>query len=78
MLDLDLAGAPLADLARALPTSLAVAELAEEPLEERKLFWSFDQAYKRPRPTLEDAGDWARHLAGDAADVRTFRGRFNA
>ncbi|GAB3406414.1 SMI1/KNR4 family protein [Flindersiella endophytica] len=61
----------------ALPPALAVAELAEEPLQERKLFWSFDKAYKSPRPTLDDAVTWAGRLAGDAADVRTFKGRFS-
>jgi cell wall assembly regulator SMI1 len=61
----------------ALPKALAVAELAEEPLQTRKLFWSFDKAYKSPRPTFQDAVDWAENLAGDAADIRTFKGRFS-
>ncbi|OLF12502.1 SMI1/KNR4 family protein [Actinophytocola xanthii] len=60
----------------AVPPSLAVAELAMEPLTERKLFWSFDRAYKPRRPTLEDGVDWARGLTGNAADIWTFSGRW--
>jgi cell wall assembly regulator SMI1 len=63
-------------LNKAIPASLAVAELAEEPLTERKLFWSFDKAHKPRRPTLKDAIDWAENLTGDACDIRTFTGRF--
>ncbi|GLY65512.1 SMI1/KNR4 family protein [Amycolatopsis taiwanensis] len=59
-----------------VPASLVVAELAAESLAERKLFWSFDKAYARPRPTLKDAIGWAQNLAGDAADIQTFKGRF--
>ena len=61
---------------KAVPPSLAVAELAEEPHQQRKLFWSFDKAYKAPRPTLKDAIDWAKNLTGDATHVWTFNGRF--
>lgn len=67
---------------KAAPTSLVVADLAREPLAERKWFWSFDKAYKKPRPTLTDAVEWAGKLGGDgtadASAVRTFDGRFRA
>ncbi|WP_238166108.1 SMI1/KNR4 family protein [Kribbella caucasensis] len=63
-------------LHKAIPASLAVVELAEEPPQERKLYWSFDKAYKSPRPTLGDAVDWANNLAGDATTISTFKGKF--
>jgi cell wall assembly regulator SMI1 len=59
-----------------VPASLAVAELAEDPLRERKVYWSFDKAYKTRRPTLKDAVEWAENLAGDSTAVWTFKGRF--
>jgi hypothetical protein len=58
------------------PASLVVAELAEEPPQERKLYWSFDKAYKSPRPTLSDAVDWANNLTGETTEIRTLKGRF--
>lgn len=60
---------------QAIPASLAVAELAEEPLAERKLYWSFDNAYARPRPTLKDAISWVENLTGDTG-IHTYKGRF--
>lgn len=61
---------------RAVPPRLAIAELAEEPLQERKLYWSFAKAYRPPRPTLSDAVARARNLDGHPTDIRTFAGRF--
>ena len=63
-------------LHNAAPESLVHAELAEEPAQERKLYWSFDKAYKSPRPTLSDAVDWANNLAGDATTIWPFKGKF--
>lgn len=61
---------------QAIPPSLAVAELAEEPLQERKLYWSFDKAYEKRRPTFQDALDWAEKLTGNASDIVTIKGKF--
>jgi hypothetical protein len=61
---------------QAIPASLAVAELAEEPLQERKLYWSFDKAYEKRRPTLPDALEWAEKLTGNATDIVTINGKF--
>ncbi|WP_020390725.1 SMI1/KNR4 family protein [Kribbella catacumbae] len=61
---------------QAIPPSLAVAELAEEPLQERKLYWSFDKAYEKRRPTLPDALEWAEKLTGNATDIVTIKGKF--
>jgi hypothetical protein len=61
---------------RAIPASLAVAELAEEPLQERKLYWSFDKAYEKRRPTLDDALDWAENLTSGTTDIVTIKGKF--
>ncbi|NIK57100.1 hypothetical protein [Kribbella shirazensis] len=62
--------------AHQLPTSLAVAELAEEPLQERKYYWSFDKAYEKRRPTLPDALEWADRLTNGTTDILTIKGRF--
>lgn len=60
-----------------LPASLAVAELAQEPLKERKFYWSFDKAYEKTRrPTLADALEWASKLTGQATDIITIKGKF--
>ncbi|MEI8410269.1 MULTISPECIES: SMI1/KNR4 family protein [unclassified Kribbella] len=61
---------------RSIPASLAVAELAEEPLQERKLYFSFDKAYEKRRPTFQDALDWAEKLTGNATDIVTIKGKF--
>ncbi len=61
---------------RSIPASLALAELAEEPLQERKLYFSFDKAYEKRRPTFQDALDWAGKLTGNASDIVTVKGRF--
>ena len=57
-----------------IPPHLAVADLAGEPREERRFYWSFAKAYKTARPTLKDAVAWARNLTG--TDIQTFTGRF--
>ncbi len=60
-----------------LPASLAVTELAEEPPQERKFYWSFDKAYaKTRRPTTADALEWAESLTGQASDILTIKGKF--
>ncbi|MFI6832733.1 SMI1/KNR4 family protein [Kribbella sp. NPDC050241] len=59
-----------------IPPRLAVAELAEEPLEERKHYWSFANAYKPRRPTLDDALEWAGQLTRNATGIVTITGRF--
>lgn len=61
---------------RSIPASLALAELAEEPLQERKLYFSFDKAYEKRRPTFQDALDWAEKLTGNVADIVTIKGGF--
>ena len=61
---------------QAIPASLAVAELAEEPLQERKLYFSFDKAYEKRRPTFQDALDWAEKLTGNTTDIVTIKGKF--
>lgn len=53
-----------------------LTELAEEPLQERKLYFSFDKAYEKRRPTFQDALDWAEKLTGNASDIVTIKGRF--
>jgi cell wall assembly regulator SMI1 len=58
------------------PASLAVAELAEEPLQERKFYWSFDKAYETRRPTMGDALQWAEALTGKTSDIITIKGKF--
>ncbi|WP_327637290.1 SMI1/KNR4 family protein [Kribbella sp. NBC_00482] len=59
------------------PASLAVAELAEEPLQERKFYWSFDKAYEKTRrPTTADALEWADNLTAQATDITTIKGKF--
>ncbi|MGZ0151517.1 SMI1/KNR4 family protein [Kribbella sp. WER1] len=55
------------------PKTLSVAELAAEPLQERKFYWSFDKAYEKRRPTMDDALAWADGLGGE---VVTIKGRF--
>jgi hypothetical protein len=63
--------------AQPLPASLAVAELAEEPPQERKFYWSFDKAYEKTRrPTTADALEWAETLTGQASDIITIKGKF--
>lgn len=63
--------------AQPLPASLAVAELAQEPLKERKFYWSFDKAYEKTRrPTLADALEWAETLTGRTTDILTIKGKF--
>jgi cell wall assembly regulator SMI1 len=62
----------------AIPASLAVAELAEEPLQERKHYFSFDKAYEKRRPTLDDALAWAGSLTGRATDIITIKGKVKA
>ena len=59
-----------------LPASLAVAELAEEPLQERKFYWSFDKAYETRRPTMADALEWADNLTSKTSDIITIKGKF--
>ncbi|TCC10218.1 SMI1/KNR4 family protein [Kribbella soli] len=62
---------------QSLPASLAIAELAEEPRQERKFYWSFDRAYEKTRrPTMADALEWAETLTGKASDILTIKGKF--
>lgn len=59
-----------------LPPRLAAAGLAAEPYREKTWWWSADKAYHAPEPSLRTAVTWATGLAGRAADVRVFSGRF--
>ncbi|MEU7834332.1 SMI1/KNR4 family protein [Nonomuraea sp. NPDC049129] len=59
-----------------LPAGLAAAGLAAEARREKTWWWSVDRAYHAPEPSLKTAVRWASDLAGEAADVRVFTGRF--
>ncbi|MFG1620416.1 hypothetical protein [Kribbella sp. NPDC049227] len=61
---------------QSIPPRLAVAELTEEPREERKHYWSFANAYKPRRPTPDDALEWAGQLTRNATGIVTITGRF--